>query len=67
MNALDGFLREKLDGINDKIDLIYRVNSAYAEKKNLPKDVIVQLMTKKMKKDILRDNIKYHSKLMKRS
>lgn len=35
-------------------DLIYRVNSQNAQKKNLLRDVIVQLLTRRMKEGILR-------------
>lgn len=58
VDALAGFLNEQPDEIKDKMDLIYRVNSIYAEKKNIPRDVIVQLLTKKMKEDILREQYK---------
>lgn len=54
MDILAEFLEEQPKKIICNFDLVYRVNSLYAEKKNLLRDVIVQLLTKKNEKDILR-------------
>lgn len=58
MDILVNFLEVQSDEIIHNFDLIYRVNSAFAEQKNLPRDVIVQLLMKRMKEEILRKHYK---------
>lgn len=60
IEMLARYLGEEVDDMYN-FDLIYRVNSSYAEKKNLPKDVIVQLLAKKI---YCESNLKNHKKLM---
>lgn len=52
------FLNHEVELIDGKIDLIYTVKSFYTEKKNLPRDIIVQFITKKLKEDILTQQYK---------
>lgn len=53
-DQMTGILAESKE-VDDKYDLIYRVNinSEYAHGKNLPRDVIVQLTTKRIQDMIL--------------
>lgn len=59
---LADFLEEQADEIEYNFEPIYRVNSEYAQKKNLATDVaryvVIRLLTKKMKEDILRKQSK---------
>lgn len=50
------FLNEETDRVEDKIDLVYRVHSTYAESEKFSRDVIIQFMSKKMKEDVLREH-----------
>lgn len=45
-------MEEQEEALEDELDLVYRVNSSFAEKK-LPRDVIAQFVTSRMKEDIL--------------
>lgn len=50
IEILAQYMNQNPERMEDKIDLVYRVRSLYAEKNKLPQDVIVQFTTKKKKK-----------------
>lgn len=56
VEILAQYMNQEPEGVEAKTDLVYRVRSFYAEKKNLPKDVIVQFTTKNMKEDIMKEH-----------
>lgn len=53
------YLSQEKEVIDNKIELIYRVNLNYAENKNLPWDIIIQFGTKKLKEDIMLEQYKH--------
>lgn len=52
------FMEEQEEAMEDELDLVYRVNSTFAERKNIPRDVVVQFVTSRTKEDILRQQFK---------
>lgn len=59
VELISEFLNQGVEAVEAKINLVYRVRSFYAEKKNQPQDVIVQfIMGKKIKNGILREQFK---------
>lgn len=55
VEILTEYFNQEPGRVEDKTDIVYRVRSSYAEKKNLPKDAIVQFVTKKMKEGIMKE------------
>lgn len=46
------YLEEQPEEISYNLDMVYRVNSKYATQNNLPRDVVVQITSKKIKEEI---------------
>lgn len=55
---LANYLGEQVDDISFNFEAIYRVNSSYATQKHFPRDVVVQLLSKKIKEDIIAKSYK---------
>lgn len=53
MEKLATYLQEEPEDTNFNFDNIYRVNSSYAQQTSLPWDVVVSMISKKMRYDIL--------------
>lgn len=53
IDKLANFLGEQVDNISYNFEAIYRVNSNYASQKKLPRDVVVQMISRKIKEDII--------------
>lgn len=51
------FMDDQNDAFKDELDLVYRVNSSFAEKKKLPRDIIIQFVTSRTK-DVLKQQYK---------
>lgn len=47
------FMDDQGDAFEDELDLAYRVNSSFAEKKKLPRYIIVQFVTSRTKEEFL--------------
>lgn len=54
VTILSEFLEQPEDEVQSSLDLAYRVNSAFAMSKRLPRDIVIQLTTMKKKEEILR-------------
>lgn len=54
MDILSEFLEQAVEQIQSSLDLAYRVNSAYAVSKKLPRDIVIQLTTVRKKEEILK-------------
>lgn len=63
------YLGEKADEVMYNLDLVYRVNSSYATQNNIPRDIVVQFSSKRMKEDILtksyKDPLEFEGKTVK--
>lgn len=51
---LSEFLEQPPEEIQASLDLVYRVNSNFAKKDKLPRDIVIQLTTLRKKEEILR-------------
>lgn len=58
LDKIATLLGEQPEDINYSFESIHRVSSSYAVQKQLPRDVMVQLISKKMKEDILSKSYK---------
>lgn len=38
---LSEFMEESAEAMEDELDLVYRINSSFAEKRKLPRDTVV--------------------------
>lgn len=54
VTILSEFLEKPEEEIQDSLDLAYRVNSAFAISKKLPRDIVIQLTTMRKKDEILK-------------
>lgn len=52
IGVLADYLEEQVDEVAFNIESIYRVNSSFATQNKLPRDVVVQFSSKKMKEEI---------------
>lgn len=56
--AIAKYLGEQTDEVAFNIDTVYRVNSNYAAQNKIPRDIVVQFSSKKMKEEILSKSYK---------
>lgn len=49
VNIISEFVELPMKEIERELDVVYRVNSEFARKKNLPRDIIVKVLTHKMR------------------
>lgn len=53
ITLLADFLQKSCEEIDNNCEVVYRVNSEFAKLKKLPRDVIIQLATKRLRDEIL--------------
>lgn len=55
---LSEFMEERAEDMEDELGLAYRVNSSFVEKRNIPRDIVIQFVTSGTIDDFLRQQFK---------
>lgn len=58
VDILSECMEQPIEQIQSSLDLAYRVNSAYAASRKLPRDIVIQFTTVRKKEEILKQQYK---------